>query len=219
VLRTAPTVPVPNRSALVGYEQTASSDSRQGNLAAPSDGLDAESELASAASQGDASAYEQLIQRYASVAFRTAVLITGSPPDAEDAAQEAFWKGYKAIRSFRRGSPFRPWLLQIVSNEAKSRIRSEARRRDRQERWLIDRVRLDAEEPLESVLVRERRETLLQAMERLESDDRLIINLRYYLELSTSETAVVMGCPEGTVKSRLSRALARLRAALVNQNG
>src|ERR671928_2125569 len=80
------------------------------------------------AQRGDEEAYAELVQQYQGLAFRTAYLLTGSAADAEDAAQDAFVKAWRALGRFRRGAPFRPWLLQIVTNEARNRRRSAGRR-------------------------------------------------------------------------------------------
>jgi DNA-directed RNA polymerase specialized sigma24 family protein len=66
---------------------------------------------------------------YQGIAFSTAYLLVGSTPDAEEAAHDAFLKAFNALRRFRRGAPFRPWLLAIVANEARNRRRSAGRRR------------------------------------------------------------------------------------------
>jgi RNA polymerase sigma-70 factor (ECF subfamily) len=169
-------------------------------------------ELVELAIAGDVGSYERLMQRYQSLAFRVAFLITHSAADAEEAAQEAFVKAYYALRTFRRGAPFRPWLLTIVSNEARNRRRSDARRAALALRAAEDRPVGDAAPSSEeTVLAEERREALVKALEELKEDDRVIIGYRYLLELSEDEVAAVLGCPKGTVKSRLSRAMARLR--------
>jgi RNA polymerase sigma factor (sigma-70 family) len=77
---------------------------------------------------GDAVAYAGLVQRYQDIAFRIAFIILGSAQEAEDAAQEAFIKAYYALPRFRRGATFRPWLLQIVANQAKNQRRPIRRR-------------------------------------------------------------------------------------------
>jgi RNA polymerase sigma-70 factor (ECF subfamily) len=87
-----------------------------------------DSELAERARRGDIAAYEELVRRYQDVAFRAAYLITGNAQEAEDAAQEAFIKAFYALDRFRQGAPFRPWLLRIVTNEARNRQRSVNRR-------------------------------------------------------------------------------------------
>ena len=153
------------------------------------------------------------MQRYQQVAFRTAYVIAGSAADAEDAAQEGFVKAYRALHRFRAGAELRPWLLRIVANEARNRVRSSGRRH-RLELRLTEGFRPgDAAPSPEAVAVaRDERERLLAMVNALSQDDRLVIASRYFLELSGDETAAALGIPEGTVKSRLSRALARLRA-------
>src|SRR5437763_6885362 len=87
-----------------------------------------DSELITRALRGDSAAYEEIVERYQQIAFRTAYVITGSAADAEDAAQEGFVRAYRAIGRFRTGAPIRPWLLRIVANEARNRVRSSGRR-------------------------------------------------------------------------------------------
>jgi RNA polymerase sigma factor (sigma-70 family) len=175
----------------------------------------AEAELVSRARRGDGAAFGALVDAYADVAFRTAYLVTGDASEAEDAAQEAFVKAYRALDRFREGSPFRPWLLRIVGNTARNRRRSAGRR-------LGLRLRAQAETPIgaaapspESELIREeRRRALLDAVDALPVDDRLVIGARYFLDLSEGEIASLAGVARGTVKSRLFRARRRLAQAL-----
>src|SRR2546429_7598552 len=85
-------------------------------------------DLITRAQRGDAAAYEEIVHRYQQIAFRTAYVVTGSAADAEDAAQEGFVKAYRALDRFRAGAELRPWLLRIVANEARNRLRSAGRR-------------------------------------------------------------------------------------------
>ena len=164
------------------------------------------------ARRGDAEAYARVVRAHESVAFRTAWLITGSAAEAEEAAQDAFLKAHRALGRFRDGAPFRPWLLAIVANEARNR-RVSARRRERLALRARDVAPSGAStSPETAVLAAEARAELLGAIERLPERDRLVIACRYLLELSEAETAAALGCRPGTVKSRLSRALDRLRA-------
>jgi RNA polymerase sigma factor (sigma-70 family) len=80
------------------------------------------------ARDGDTSAFDELVIRHRDVAFRVAWLVTRNSHEAEDATQEAFVKAYYALPRFRSESPFRPWILRIVANEAKNRGRSSRRR-------------------------------------------------------------------------------------------
>ena len=149
---------------------------------------------------------------YQDIAFRTAYLIAGSAADAEEAAHDGFVKAFRALNRFRGDSPFRPWLLAIVSNEARNRRRS-ARRRDALTLRATGEIRSGdaAPSPEAAVLVRERRDVLLEAVNGLSEEHRLVIACRYFLELSEAETATALGVRPGTVKSRTSRALERLR--------
>ena len=171
-----------------------------------------EAELVARAKRGDAAAYEELVRMHQAIAFRTAYVVAGSAADAEDAAQEAFVKAYRALGRFRTGEPFRPWLLTIVANEAHNRRRAAGRRAALALR-AADEIRPGdaAPSPEADALTSERRERLLVAVERLSDDHRLAIVCRYFLDLSEAETAAVLGVRVGTVKSRVSRALDQLR--------
>ena len=149
------------------------------------------------------------------IAFRTAYLIAGDAADAEEAAQDGFVKAYRALGRFRRGAPFRPWLLQIVANEARNRRRSAGRRAALALR-AADEVRPgDAvPSPEAALLSGERREELLAAVNGLREEERLVVSCRFFLGLSEEETAQALELKLGTVKSRQSRALERLREAV-----
>ena len=169
--------------------------------------------LAERAKRGDERAFEELVRMYQGIAFRTAYLLTGSAADAEDAAQTGFVKAWYALPRFRRGAPFRPWLLQIVANEAHNRRRSAGRREALRLRSIAaDPPEDAAPSPEGAALGRERRTELLAAVERLGERDRDVLTCRYLLELSEEETAAVLDVRRGTVKSRTARALSRLRS-------
>jgi RNA polymerase sigma factor (sigma-70 family) len=176
-------------------------------------------ELVGRARDGDVSAYGELVERYREVAFRTAWLITRSSADADDAAQEAFVKAFYALGRFRVGEAFRPWILRIVSNEAKNRRRSTGRRERLTLRLAQDRGSGDAApSPEAAALGREQRDALLRSIDRLPERERLVVTYRYLLELSEAETAKALGIRPGTVKSRLSRGLGRLRQELATED-
>jgi RNA polymerase sigma factor (sigma-70 family) len=174
-----------------------------------------EPELVGRARDGDVEAYEDLVRMHQQVAMRTAWLVTRNATEAEDAVQEAFVKAYRALRRFREGAAFRPWLLAIVTNEARNRRRSVAR---------LDRLTLRVAEvrpsgdaapsPEAAALRQEERELLVEALNGMREEDRLVVGYRYLLGLSEAETAQALGVPKGTVKSRLARSLGRLREAL-----
>ena len=168
------------------------------------------------ASAGDLGAYDEIVRRYQGLLFRAAYLVTGGADEAEDAAQEAFVKAYRAIHRFRRGSPLRPWLLRIVTNEARNRRRSADRRTGLALRAAEDRRLAGdaAPSPEAAALEREDRERLLAAVNELGDGERMAIAYRFFLGLDEAETASALGVARGTVKSRVSRGLARLRLEL-----
>lgn len=171
-----------------------------------------ETEVVERAKRGDARAYEELVQTYQGLAFRIAYLVAGNAADAEDAAQEGFVKAYRALGRFRSGEPFRPWLLKIVANEARNRRRSAGRRDALAVRAAgAESSGEAAPSPETAALDAERRRALLAAVETLPEEQRLVVTCRYFLDLSEEETAAVLDVPRGTVKSRTSRALDRLR--------
>jgi RNA polymerase sigma factor (sigma-70 family) len=154
------------------------------------------------------------VERYRDLVFRTAYVIVGDPTEAEDATQEAFVKAYYALPRFRTGAPFRPWLLQIVANEARNRRKAAGRRTHLALRVAGATAATNTAAPEDAVLAAERRAMLLGALETLRAEDRLAIAYRYFWGLAEPELAGALGCARGTVKSRLSHALRRLRERL-----
>jgi len=164
------------------------------------------------AQRGDSRAYEELVRPHQEIAFRVAYVITRNAADAEDAAQEALVKAWRALGRFRAGEPMRPWLLRIVANEARNRRRSTGRREQ-----LVLRAAASlgeaAPSPEDAVLGAAERMRLLKLLEGLPDQGREVLACRFLLELSEDETAGALDIPLGTVKSRSARALERLREA------
>jgi RNA polymerase sigma-70 factor (ECF subfamily) len=173
-----------------------------------------EAELVSRARRGDETAFGWLVAAHAEIAFRTAYLVVADAAEAEDAAQEAFVKAYRALDRFEEGAPFRPWLLRIVGNAARNRRRARGRRLGLQLRAEAAADRRAAPSPESVVIDAERRRELLDAVNRLRPEDRLVIGARYFLDLPEAEIAALAGVAPGTVKSRLFRARARLAETL-----
>jgi RNA polymerase sigma factor (sigma-70 family) len=174
--------------------------------------------LIDAAGRGDHAAYSELVRRYSAIAHRAAVLIAG-PADSEDAVQEAFVRAFYALPKFRRENEFKPWLLAIVTNCARNGVRSRLRRArldHRLSRAQLTTTSLGLSVPSaeSAALSADERSRVIAAVASLPERARVVITCRYLLELSETETAEVLGWPVGTVKSRLSRALDRLRAEL-----
>jgi RNA polymerase sigma-70 factor (ECF subfamily) len=179
------------------------------------EGRPPDEELVERARRGDADAYRSLMHTYQGISFRVAYVVAGDAADAEDAVADGFSKAWLALPRFRRGAPFRPWLLEIVANEARNRRRSSGRRTRLALRSAAQLRPGDAApSPEAAVLDAEGREDLLAAVNELREEERLVVACRYFLDLSEAETAAALGLRPGTVKSRLSRALARLRTSL-----
>ncbi len=165
--------------------------------------------------QGDKSAYGALVRNHQESAFRTAFLILRDAAAAEDVSQEAFVRAYRSFDRFRETEPFRPWLLRIVTNLALNEQRGKARKRG-----VLNRVLRLQPPPQDfgpnpgfdaTLIAGEEASLLWQALDRLNQADRLILYLRYFLDLGENEMAGVIGKRPGTVKSRLNRASQRLR--------
>jgi RNA polymerase sigma-70 factor, ECF subfamily len=173
-----------------------------------------EPELVERAKRGDTEAYRMLVRMHQKTAFRAAYAVTGSAADAEEVVQDAFVKAYRALWRFRRGAPFRPWALKIVVNEARNRRASE--RRHALVLHLDDELSPGGAAPSSeaAAIAAEERRSLLRAIASLREEERLVVVCRHLLGLSEQETATALGLRVGTAKSRLSRALARLREQL-----
>jgi RNA polymerase sigma-70 factor (ECF subfamily) len=172
-----------------------------------------ESTLIRHAANGDAAAWEPLVLAHQQAVFRLSYLLLGDPDDAEDIAQETFLRAWKHLKRFDATRPLRPWLLSIASNLASNRRRSAGR-------YLSALVRAFRNEPAPSTSIEEKSTRhmeashLWKAVQTLSVPDQQIVYLRYFLDLSVAETAEVLKIAEGTVKSRLSRALDRLRGII-----
>ncbi|GAA0955049.1 RNA polymerase sigma factor [Kribbella koreensis] len=169
-----------------------------------------EAEILARVRGGEIAAYGELVVMHASVAKRTAVFL-GAGSEADDVVQESFVKAFRALGSFREDAAFRPWLLRIVANETRNLQRSRGRRARREELAVLPDAVLD---PADQAASAERSAELLAAVRGLPEQYRLVVTCRYLLELDEQETATVLGWPRGTVKSRLHRALGRLRTQL-----
>jgi RNA polymerase sigma-70 factor, ECF subfamily len=168
-----------------------------------------ESTLIRRAKNGDMAAWEPLVLAHQEAVFRYAWLLLGDPDEAEDAAQETFLRAWRYLARFDPTRPLRPWLLSITSNLASNRRRSAGR-------YLSALMRAFRNEPPPATLEeksaqRLQADQLREAVQTLNTTDRQIVYLRYFLDLSVAETAEALDIAQGTVKSRLSRALEKLR--------
>lgn len=159
-----------------------------------------------------------LVDAYQVKAMRAAYLITGDRAQAEDIVQGAFVKAYERIHQFDDSRAFWPWFVRIVHNDALQALRRERRVIS----WdgLAD-VSLDAllphdehNNPENSLEAAELREAVRAALTQLSPEQRSVIVLRYYLELTESETAYVLNSPLGTIKWRMHAARQQLSVLL-----
>ena len=163
---------------------------------------------------GDRDAFRCLVERYKDVMFGTAVLMTGNRALAEEQVQEALLSAWRGIRGFRLGNPAKPWLLRILVNA----VLAQQRRRAVQIVPLNDNSPQEpgysSLDPAETLDALENRMALRRAIASLSPDHRQVVALRYFAEMTVPEVARTLGAREGTVKSRLHRALAILRQQL-----
>lgn len=160
---------------------------------------------------GEREAFRHLVERYQDVLFGTAVLMTGDRAQAEEHVQEAFLAAWRGIQGFHSERPVKPWLVRILVNT----VVSQRRRR------VVSTVSLeyeseaeDSARPAEEIEAQHERLAIRQALEGLNPEQRQVVVLRFFAGLTVPQLAEATGVREGTVKSRLHRALGQLRDQL-----
>jgi len=157
---------------------------------------------------GEREAFRHLVERYKDDLYGTAYLMTGNASVAEEHVQEAFLSAWKGLRTFRTGRPVKPWLVRILVNT----IMSQRRRRLIETTSLEEAAHSPGPGDIGEVAVQaDNQQEVRQALSALSDEHRQVVMLRYFTGLSVPELAGVLGCREGTVKSRLHRALRHLR--------
>jgi RNA polymerase sigma-70 factor (ECF subfamily) len=180
-----------------------------------------EQALIMSARQGDVRAYNQLVLLYQGMAYNLAYRILSDPDAAADATQDAFVSAFKAMRKFRGGS-FKAWILRIVTNACYDQLRIKQRRpTDSLDNLPVEQdhivyLRDPAEQPHEFVERQELNMVIQAGILSLPAEQRVILVLSDVQELSYQEIAEVANLSLGTVKSRLSRARAKLRDYLLD---
>ena len=167
-----------------------------------------EEELIRRSQAGDWNAFELLLERHRTVLARTAYLTTRDRESVQDVMQEALVQVWRDLPSYKSYGSFKAWMVKILMNKARKHYRKKR----------VQTVPLEAaaqvsgnvEGPEEAVERAELTHRLRQALDLLTTDHREALVLRYYNDLTVPEIAKVLGCQEGTIKSRLSRALSRL---------
>ena len=164
--------------------------------------------------RGDKGAFDALVLKYQHKVVKLVMRYVRNPAEAEDVAQEAFIKAYRALPQFRGESAFYTWLYRIAINTAKNAVVSRDRSpvefdldsQNSDESYDMQGRLKDSETPEGLVLTEEIRSTVNSAIDALPEDLRTAIVLRELEGLSYEEIAAAMGCPVGTVRSRIFRA-------------
>lgn len=172
---------------------------------------------------GNLEAFEQLITLYKNKIYGLCLRLTGNPTDAQDLAQDAFIRLYRALPGFRGQSAFTTWFYRIVANLWSNEVRKRSRQRTvpldaplqagdgDMQRALAD---AGVADPDESLAKKEEREMVWRAINSLSQEHRAVLVLREMYDMSYEEIARSLECSEGTVKSRLYRARKSLRELL-----
>ena len=170
-----------------------------------------ETELIQIAQQGDADAFGQLVVRYQQAVFNIAYRMTGNHHEAEDVAQEAFIKSYRALDRFDPTRPFAPWLYRITTNTALNWIK----RRRPEVKMDEETTRSETTLSIEAqTIAAETSDRLRAAIAKLAPNHRAVIELRHFQGLSYKEMSETLNIPLSDVKSWLFRARRRLREIL-----
>jgi RNA polymerase sigma-70 factor (ECF subfamily) len=191
-----------------------SRDLQQDETPGPASGVDASDlELVRRAQRGERGAFDLLVLRYQHKVIKLVARLLRDPAEAEDVAQEAFVKAYRALASFRGDSAFYTWLYRIAVNTARNAMASRQRRPldyeaelTEGEQTAVEARMRHTDTPEATVLSEEIRETVNRAVAALPEDLRTAIILREVEGLSYEEIAAAMDCPVGTVRSRIFRA-------------
>jgi RNA polymerase sigma-70 factor (ECF subfamily) len=180
-----------------------------------------EARLVRAAQQGDAAAFTEIVRRYQRAIYRVAYGLTRRAEDADDLAQEAFVRAYRALDTFRVGEPLYPWLSRITVNLAYSLFRRRKRRPEAELEPLLEAGREWAsdDDPVEDLAGREQAAQLRASFTELSHEHQAILVLRIVQGQSYEEIARTLNVPMGTVMSRLSRARAELKSRLKARTG
>ena len=182
--------------------------------ARPASGVEqSDLELVRRAQRNERGAFDLLVLRYQHKVIKLVARLLRDPSEAEDVAQEAFVKAYRALGSFRGDSAFYTWLYRIAVNTARNTMASRQRRPleyeadlSESEQSAVDARMKDVDTPEAAALSEEIHQTVNRAVEELPEDLRTAIILREIEGLSYEEIAAAMDCPVGTVRSRIFRA-------------
>jgi RNA polymerase sigma-70 factor (ECF subfamily) len=165
---------------------------------------------------GDDEAFRMLVERESPNVIGLCRRMLGDAHEAEDVAQEAFLRAYRSLPTFRGDGSFGAWVWRIAMRLSLARLKQRPTDLQadptRAEGWLEAPAR--AHDPVWTVLDEEQRGEVLHAISTLPEQQRQVVAMRFYADLSLEEISSATGAPLGTVKSRLHRAMAGLRDRL-----
>ena len=168
--------------------------------------------------EGDAEAFNELVNRHHSKIYGLAYRMLGNPEDAADATQETFLEAYKSVKTFQFQSQFGTWLYRIGINTCQQYIRkSQANERKLTAYTREAEIRGAASEndsPERAAIQTEQNEVVQEAISQLPPKQREVVTLYYMQHLKYREIAEILNCSEGTVASRLNQALKNLKRKL-----
>jgi RNA polymerase sigma-70 factor (ECF subfamily) len=168
--------------------------------------------------EGDLNAFDEIVKRHHAKIYNLACRLLGNLEDAADATQETFIEAYKSIKSFKYKSKFSTWLYRVALNTCHQQIRkSESRKRTLTafaDNFKFLNTEDGIETPDKTVLKNEQERLLQAAIDKLPDKQRQVIVLFYIHDLKYREIAEILGCPEGTVASRLNTAIKNLQPKL-----
>ena len=170
--------------------------------------------LLSRARDGDSAAFGELVEHYRDNVYRLAYRMCGNPHDAEEAAQEAFVAAWRALPNFRGDARFSTWLYRLTTNAAIDLLRREKRHHGASQEEIPE-LADTADSPQQQMERSEEQEAVQRGLSAISEEYREILLLRYMQELDYAEIGALLHLPAGTVKSRLNRAKAALKAALL----
>lgn len=175
-----------------------------------------EAELIRRSQAGESEAFELLLERHRTMLTRAAYLATRDRGSVQDIVQETLVQVWRGLPSYRPYGSFKAWLLKVLINQARKQ-----HRRKRVETVPLEEateVPENPDGPEQTMLQKEEGQRLRLALGALSGDHRDVLVLRYYADLTVPEIAKALSCREGTVKSRLSRALGQLEGILAAES-
>lgn len=169
--------------------------------------------------KGDTEAYNPLVERYKLPLYKVMYRMVHHRDDAEDLVEEAFIRGFRAIKRFEIGRPFFSWLCKIAVNNAINFLKKERHGKVQPIEFVEHTLTATSGDPVKMTRQKILQERIAASMAQLDADDRTILILRVEQEFSYDEISEILKIPRGTVMSRLARARQRLRKIFKDMEG